>query len=181
MLALEKAARVNRWSERYQASIVAVISNRPEAPGLAAARALGLTTEVLDHCGFAGRAEFDRALAEMVNRYSPTLVLLAGFMRVLSQEFTDQFKGRLLNVHPSLLPAFPGLNTHQRALDAGCQFAGSTVHWVTGELDRGRIVAQAVVPVIPGDSAAQLAARVKSQEHVIYAESVQRLLAAFDD
>ena len=117
----------------------------------------------------------------MVNRYSPTLVLLAGFMRVLSQEFTDQFKGRLLNVHPSLLPAFPGLNTHQRALDAGCQFAGSTVHWVTGELDRGRIVAQAVVPVIPGDSAAQLAARVKSQEHVIYAESVQRLLAAFDD
>jgi phosphoribosylglycinamide formyltransferase 1 len=177
MLALAKAASVRHWQTRFGAQIAAVISNRPDAPGLAAAAALGLATEALDHHAFAQRCDFDAALAQRVASYAPTLVLLAGFMRVLSAEFVQQFEGRLLNIHPSLLPAFTGLHTHQRALDAGCQFAGASVHWVTPELDGGPIVRQAVVPVLAGDNGASLANRVRSQEHVLYPAAVEAVLA----
>ena len=126
------------------------------------------------------REAFDEALAKVVDRYDepgePALVVLAGFMRILTPGFTGRFEGRLLNIHPSLLPAFPGLHTHQRALDAGCKVAGVTVHQVTAELDHGPILAQAVVPVLPGDTAATLAARVLTQEHIIYPRSIAQLL-----
>jgi phosphoribosylglycinamide formyltransferase-1 len=132
---------------------------------------------VLDHKAFPDRASFDAALAELIDRYEPSLVVLAGFMRILTPEFVARYAGRMLNIHPSLLPAFPGLHTHQRALDAGCQFAGATVHIVTADLDHGPILAQAVVPVLPDDTADTLAARVLTQEHLIYPQAVARCLA----
>ncbi len=160
--------------------MVAVISNKATSGGLAFAREQGIATDVLDHKVFASREAFDDALAQAIDRYDepgePALVVLAGFMRILTPGFTRRFEGRLLNIHPSLLPAFPGLHTHQRALDAGCKVAGVTVHQVTAELDHGPILAQAVVPVLPGDTAATLAARVLTQEHVIYPRAIAHLL-----
>jgi phosphoribosylglycinamide formyltransferase-1 len=135
-----------------------------------------VTTAVLDHKAFASREAFDEALMAQVDQFSPSLVVLAGFMRILTAGFVSHYAGRLLNIHPSLLPAFPGLNTHQRAIDAGCKFAGATVHQVTADLDHGPILAQAVVPVLAGDTATVLAARVLTQEHLIYPRAVAQFL-----
>lgn len=151
-----------------RADLQAVISNRADAGGLLRAQCAGITTHVLDHRDFASREAFDAALAQQVDEYQPDLVILAGFMRILTSTFVARFQGRLLNIHPSLLPKYPGLHTHQRAIDAGDRFAGATVHFVTDELDGGPPVLQARVPVHPGDDAASLAARVLEQEHRIY-------------
>jgi phosphoribosylglycinamide formyltransferase 1 len=172
MAAIVRAAEQERWAERLNARVVAVVSNRADAQGLALAKAQGIATAVLDHKAFASREAFDAALMAEIDRHAPDLVVLAGFMRILTPGFVAHYAGRLINIHPSLLPAFPGLNTHQRAIDAGCRFAGATVHQVTTELDHGHILAQAVVPVLPGDTAATLSARVLSQEHQIYPRAV---------
>jgi len=179
MQALVRAAQRQQWEPRLGGRIAAVISNKADAPGLVFARAQGIATAVLAHQGFATREAFDTALMALIDGYAgmqPPLVVLAGFMRILTPTFVAHYAGRLLNIHPSLLPAFPGLHTHQRAIDAGCQFAGATVHLVTAELDHGPILAQAIVPILPGDSAAALAARVLSQEHLIYPRAVAQLL-----
>jgi len=135
---------------------------------------------VLDHKAFASREAFDAALTTVIDRFDapgqPVLVVLAGFMRILTPGFVSHYAGRLLNIHPSLLPAFTGLNTHQRALEAGCKLAGATVHQVTADLDHGAILAQAAVPVLPGDTPARLAARVLTQEHLIYPQAIADLL-----
>lgn len=146
----------------------AVISNRPEAAGLVAAAARGIHTVAIDHRGFASRAEFDAALAAEIERHAPDLVLLAGFMRILTDGFVQRFEGRLLNIHPSLLPAFPGIKTHAQALAAGVRLHGCSVHFVTPALDGGPIIAQAAVPVQAGDDEATLARRVLAEEHLLY-------------
>ena len=180
MVALANAAERDDWAGRYQARITAVISNKPDAKGLQLAQDLGLATSVVDHKAFASaadpRAAFDAALMADIDQHQPALVLLAGFMRILTPGFVAHYQGRLINIHPSLLPAFTGLHTHQRAIDEGCQFAGATVHRVTAELDHGEILAQAVVPVMPDDTADTLAARVLTQEHLIYPKVVAELL-----
>ncbi|MBT9459736.1 MAG: phosphoribosylglycinamide formyltransferase [Burkholderiaceae bacterium] len=172
MEAIVKACAAEGWPAR----IAAVISNRPGAGGLAFAAEHGIATEVVDHKAFAERAAFDAELARVIRSYAPHVVVLAGFMRILSADFVRGFEGRLLNIHPSLLPAFPGLHTHQRALEAGCKVAGATVHLVTPELDHGPIIAQAVVPVLPGDTEATLSARVLVREHEIYPRAVRWLV-----
>lgn len=177
MAAIVRAAQQQDWRKRFGAEVVAVISNRPDAAGLAAAREQGIVTEVVDHKPFATREAFDAQLAAVIDRWQPQLVVLAGFMRILTPSFVARYEGRLINIHPSLLPAFPGLHTHQRALEAGCTVAGATVHRVTTELDHGPILAQAVVPVLPGDTADTLAARVLSQEHLLYPRAIASLLA----
>jgi len=153
--------------------LAAVISSRPDADGLGLAAARGVPTEILVHREFAAREDFDRALAARIERYAPRLVALAGFMRVLTAPFVERYAGRLMNVHPSLLPAFPGLHTHRRALEAGVKVHGCTVHFVTAELDHGPIVIQAAVPVRAGDDEQRLAARVLRQEHVVYPRAVR--------
>ena len=177
MAALVEASRRGRWAERFGAAVVAVLSNRPDAPGLAWAREQGLATAAIDHREHAEREAFDAALMAAIDAHRPALVLLAGFMRILTPGFVRHYEGRLINIHPSLLPAFPGLKTHQRAIDMGCRVAGATVHRVTAELDHGDILAQAAVPVLPGDTAEALAARVLTQEHLIYPQAVEALLA----
>jgi phosphoribosylglycinamide formyltransferase-1 len=177
MAAIVRAAEQGRWDQRLNARVAAVLSNRADAQGLAFARDHGISTQVLDHKIFASREAFDAALMAEIDRHTPALVVLAGFMRILTPGFVAHYAGRLLNIHPSLLPAFPGLNTHQRAIDAGCQFAGATVHQVTAELDHGRILAQAVVPVLAGDTADALASRVLTQEHLIYPQAVAQFLS----
>jgi len=180
MAAIVNAAQRQRWAERYGARVAAVISNKADAKGLQFASAQGIVTEVLDHKAYPSREAFDAALAQLIDRYDrpdqPVLLLLAGFMRILTPAFVNRYAGRLVNIHPSLLPAFAGLHTHQRALEAGCQVAGATVHMVTAELDHGPILAQAVVPVLPGDTVDTLAARVLTQEHLIYPQAVAGLL-----
>ena len=177
MAAIVSAAEQGRWGQRLNARVAAVLSNRADAQGLAFACDHGIATQVLDHKTFASREAFDAALMAEIDRYAPALVVLAGFMRILTPGFVAHYAGRLLNVHPSLLPAFPGLNTHQRAIDAGCRFAGATVHQVTAELDHGAILAQAVVPVLLDDTPDTLAARVLTQEHLIYPQAVAEILA----
>lgn len=172
MAAIVRAAQQEQWGQTLDARIAAVISNKADAAGLVFAAEQGIATAVLDHRAYAGRDDFDAALAAQIDAFDPALVVLAGFMRILTPGFVARYAGRLLNIHPSLLPAFPGLHTHQRAIDMGCKFAGCTVHQVTAELDNGPILAQAVVPVFVGDTAAELAARVLSQEHVIYPQAV---------
>ena len=176
MAAIVNAARREAWHEKYGARVAAVISNKASAQGLVFAREQGLITEVLDHTRFASRESFDAALADLLDRFDspsrPALIVLAGFMRILTPGFVRRYQGRLVNIHPSLLPAFTGLHTHQRAIDAGCQVAGATVHQVTAELDHGAILAQAIVPVLPGDTAAALAARVLTQEHILYPRAI---------
>ena len=154
----------------------AVIGNRPDAAGLAWAAACGVTTAVVDHKVYAERVQFDAALAAEIDRHAPDLVVLAGFMRVLGDAFVRRYTGRLLNIHPSLLPAFPGLRTHAAALAAGVRLHGATVHFVTPSLDAGPIVVQAAVPVLAGDSEETLAARVLDQEHLIYPLAVRWFL-----
>ncbi len=157
----------------WPAQVVAVIANRPAAAGLMFAAAQGIATAVVDHKAYALREDFDAALADAIDAYAPDLLLLAGFMRILGAAFVQRYAGRLLNIHPSLLPAFPGLHTHRRALQAGCKAVGATVHLVTVEMDLGPIVMQSVVPVRPGDDEHLLAARVLATEHVIYPQSVR--------
>lgn len=181
MAAIVRASQKEDWASRYGARVAAVISNKGTASGLVFGKEQGLDTHVLDHKTYTDREAFDAALAEVINRYdtpqAPVLVVLAGFMRILTAGFVERYAGRLVNIHPSLLPAFGGLHTHQRALDAGCKFAGATVHLVTPELDHGPILEQAVVPVLPGDTAEALAARVLTQEHRIYPRAVAALLS----
>ena len=174
MAAIAAAAQARCWEKALGVRIAAVISNRPDAVGLALAKNLQIATEVVPHTAFTSREAFDGALQVAIDRYQPRLVLLAGFMRILTPPFVSHYQGRLLNIHPSLLPAFPGLHTHQQAIDAGCQVAGATVHAVTSELDHGPILGQAVVPVLVGDTAQTLAARVLTQEHLLYPLAVER-------
>ena len=169
MEALLRACTAEGWNAR----VAAVLSNRPGAAGLDYATACGVATQVVDHTAFAERAAFDAALATAIDVHRPDFVLLAGFMRVLGDAFVQRYAGRLLNIHPSLLPAFPGLHTHRRAIEAGCTLAGATVHFVTPQLDHGPIVAQAVVPVLSQDSEATLGARVLAREHVLYPLAVR--------
>ena len=176
MAAIVRSAQRDNWRKAHDAQVAAVISNRPDAGGLAFAREHMIATEVVDHKCFATRDAFDAELAATIDRRQPSLVVLAGFMRILTPAFVQRYQGRLVNIHPSLLPAFPGLHTHQRAIDAGCRFAGATVHQVTTELDFGPILDQAVVPVLPGDTADALAARVLTQEHLVYPKAIARLL-----
>ena len=159
MAAIVRASQQQNWAKQYNARVSAVVSNKAEAKGLVFARDNGIATEVLDHKQFDSREAFDAELAQVIDRHAPDLVVLAGFMRILTPGFVAHYEGRLINIHPSLLPAFTGLHTHQRAIDAGCKFAGCTVHRVTAELDVGPILEQAVVPVLQGDTAELLAAR----------------------
>ncbi len=172
MAAIVKTAQQENWQQRYGARVAAVISNKADAKGLVFAKEHGIATEVLGHKQFDSREAFDAQLAEVIDRYEPALVVLAGFMRILTPGFVQHYAGRMVNIHPSLLPAFTGLHTHQRAIEAGCKFAGCTVHEVTAELDVGPILDQAVVPVLPDDTADTLAARVLTQEHIIYARAI---------
>jgi phosphoribosylglycinamide formyltransferase-1 len=180
MRALVEASERDHWAQRYQARISLVLSNRPDAGGLAWAREHSLATAVVDHRPYAQQANpreaFEAELIQHIDTQQPVLVLLAGFMRILTPGFVSHYAGRMLNIHPSLLPAFTGLHTHQRAIEAGCRYAGATVHEVTAELDHGPILAQAVVPVLPDDDADRLAARVLSQEHRIYPQAVAERL-----
>lgn len=181
MAAIVQAAHTQHWAQRYNAKVSAVISNQAHAKGLLLAREQGIATAVIDHKAFASAAQpreaFDAALMTEIDKHAPCLVVLAGFMRILTAGFVAHYDGRLLNIHPSLLPAFPGLHTHARALEAGCRFAGATVHRVTAELDHGPILAQAVVPVLPSDTPDSLAARVLTQEHLMYPKVIAELLA----
>lgn len=182
MAAIVRASQQRRWRERHGAHVAAVISNKADAQGLVFAREQGLATAVVDHKAYASREAFDAALMHSIDAQDPhgqpALVVLAGFMRILTPGFVAHYAGRLVNIHPSLLPAFTGLHTHQRALDEGCKVAGCTVHRVTAELDHGEILDQAVVPVLASDTADTLAARVLTQEHLIYPGVVERLIAS---
>ncbi|WP_395056545.1 phosphoribosylglycinamide formyltransferase [Polaromonas sp.] len=173
MAAIVQAVQQQGWQQQFGAAVAAVISNRPGAPGLRLAQALGVATHLLDHHAFETREAFDAALMQLIDSHQPALVVLAGFMRILTPAFVAHYAGRLINIHPSLLPAFTGLNTHQRAIDAGCTQAGCTVHQVTAELDHGPILAQAAVPVLPEDTADTLAARVLVEEHRLYPQAVR--------
>lgn len=155
------------------ARIAAVISNRPDAAGLAWAQAQGIPTVALDHKQFAGREAFDQALAAAIDEFQPDLVVLAGYMRILTTPFVEHYAGRMMNIHPSLLPAFTGLHTHARAIEAGVKITGCTVHFVTPELDHGPIIAQAAVPVLDDDTPDTLAERILQQEHCIYPQAVR--------
>jgi phosphoribosylglycinamide formyltransferase-1 len=155
-------------AESWPAQVAAVISNRADAAGLDFARRHDIAAVVVDHKTFASRDAFDAELARAIDAFAPDVIALAGFMRILGDAFVQRYEGRLVNVHPSLLPAFTGLHTHRRAIEAGCKLAGATVHFVTPELDHGPIIAQAVVPVLPDDTEATLSARVLQREHVVY-------------
>lgn len=172
MEAIVEACAAQGWP----AEVAAVLSNRPDAAGLAFAAGRGIPTAVVDHKQFADRDAFDAALGLAVEAFSPDVVVLAGFMRILTPGFVRRFAGRLVNVHPSLLPAFTGLHTHRRAIEAGCKVAGATVHFVTAELDHGPIIAQALVPVLAGDTEATLSARVLVREHEMYPAAVRWLV-----
>jgi len=163
-------------AEAWQAQVVAVISNRADAAGLGFARTNGITTATVDNTAFESRAAFDAELARTIDTFTPDVVALAGFMRILTDGFVERFAGRLINVHPSLLPAFTGLHTHRRAIEAGCKVAGATVHFVTADLDHGPIIGQATVPVLPGDTEQSLAARVLEREHVLYPAALRWLV-----
>jgi phosphoribosylglycinamide formyltransferase-1 len=169
MEAIVRALEAEKWSAR----IAAVVSNKPDAPGLAFAQARGIPTAVVPNKKFATRAEFDAALQEVVDSFSPDLVVLAGFMRILTAPFVEHYAGHMLNIHPSLLPLFPGLATHQQALDAGVAEHGATVHFVTAELDHGPVIAQARIMVLPGDTPETLAARLLLEEHKLYPRAVR--------
>ena len=164
MEAIVRACATEGWPAR----VAAVIANRVDAAGLEFARQHGIATAVVDHAAFDAREAFDAELALAIEAHAPDVVVLAGFMRILTDAFVERFAGRLVNVHPSLLPAFIGLHTHRRAIEAGCKLAGATVHFVTPALDHGPIIAQAVVPVLPGDTPEALSARVLEREHVMY-------------
>lgn len=169
MEAILRAAAAEKWPVK----IAAVISNRRDAQGLQTAAAYGVPGFVIDHHEFASREAFDLALRQKIDSLAPDLIVLAGFLRILTPAFVEHYAGRMLNIHPSLLPSFPGLSTHRRALDAGVKVHGATVHFVTPELDHGPIIAQAVVPVLDEDTEGSLAARVLEQEHIIYPHAIR--------
>ena len=169
MEAIVRAQQAEAWPAR----IAAVISNKPDAKGLAFAQAHGIPTAVVANKEFPSREAFDAALRETIDRFEPDLVVLAGFMRILTAPFVEHYAGRMLNIHPSLLPLFPGLHTHRQALDAGVEEHGATVHFVTAELDHGPAVIQARIPVLPGDTEDSLAERLLAEEHVIYPQAVR--------
>jgi phosphoribosylglycinamide formyltransferase-1 len=169
MEAIVRAQQAEAWPAR----IVAVISNKPDAKGLAFAASHGIPTAVVPNKEFPTREAFDAALQETIDRFNPDLVVLAGFMRILTAPFVEHYAGRMLNIHPSLLPLFPGLHTHRQALDAGVTEHGATVHFVTAELDHGPAVIQARIPVLPGDTEDSLAERLLAEEHVIYPQAVR--------
>ena len=168
MEAIVRACATEGWNAR----VAAVISNRADARGIEFARQHGIATAVVDHTAFESREAFDAELAGAIESFVPDVVALAGFMRVLTDGFVERFEGRLVNVHPSLLPAFVGMHTHRRAIETGCKLAGATVHFVTPTLDHGPIIAQVMVPVLPGDTPERLAARVLEREHVLYPRAV---------
>lgn len=159
------------------ANIAAVLSNNEQASGLAWAAARGIETGSLDHRKFESRLAFDQAMMEKIDAYHPDLVVLAGFMRILTPEFCAHYEGRLINIHPSILPSFTGLHTHERALAAGCRVAGCTIHFVTAELDCGPIIAQGIVPILDGDSADDIASRVLAAEHKLFPQAVADFVA----
>jgi len=177
MAAIARTAQTEHWKDKLGIRVAAVISNKPDAGGLLLASGLGIATDVVNHRDFESREAFDAALTTRIEAHAPQLVVLAGFMRILTPGFVAHYAGRLINIHPSLLPAFSGLHTHQRAIDMGCKLAGTTVHQVTAELDHGHILAQAAVPVLPGDTADTLAARILTQEHLIYPQAVRSFFA----
>lgn len=172
---MEAVARACQ-TEAWPAVVSAVISNRPDAAALGTAQRLGIPTQALDHTAFADRPHFDAALAAAIDAHAPHWVLLAGFMRILTDGLVQRYEGRMVNVHPSLLPAFPGLHTHRRAIEAGCKVAGATVHFVTPTLDHGPVIAQAAVPVLPDDDPATLAERVLAREHVMLTQVMRWLV-----
>ena len=177
---LEAILRVQQeqnWEQTLGARVAAVISNRSQAAGLSIAAAHGVSTHVLAHDAFDAREDFDAALSDLIGRYEPALVVLAGFMRVLTAPFVASHQGRLINIHPSLLPAFAGLHTHRRALQAGVRVHGATVHFVSGELDAGPIIAQSALAVAPGESETHLAARVLVLEHALLPRCIAWILA----
>jgi phosphoribosylglycinamide formyltransferase 1 len=174
--ALLRTARAENWRADPGIEVAAVISNQPQARGLQVAREHGVAASVLPHANFASREAFDAALADAIDPHQPALIVLAGFMRLLTPAFVSRYRGRLLNIHPSLLPAFPGLNTHRRALQAGVRLHGATVHFVSEQVDGGPIVAQAAVAVRPDDTEEALAARVLVQEHVLLPRCVRWIL-----
>ncbi len=157
----------------YPAAVVAVIANKADAPGLQLAAAAGVATEIVPSQGVTDRTVYDQSLRDAIDRYAPDLIVLAGFMRILTADFVNHYAGRMINIHPSLLPSFTGLHTHQRALDAGVHLHGCTVHFVTAELDHGPMIAQAAIPVLPDDTVASLAARVLAEEHRVYPAAVR--------
>jgi len=177
MAAIVRAAQQQDWVGRHGVRVAAVLSNKADARGLTLAAAQGIATQVLDHKAYASREAFDAALAQAIDAYEPALVVLAGFMRILSQEFFGAFSGKLLNIHPSLLPAFKGMRTHAQALAAGVKVHGCTVHSVTPDLDHGPILAQAVVPVLAGDDENRLAERVLEMEHILYPMAIAAVLS----
>ena len=176
MAAIVRTAQQERWAEHLGAQVAAVVSNKADAGGLVFAQSQGIATAVVDHKAYASREDFDAALMQRIDAFEPALVVLAGFMRILTPGFVAHYTGRLVNIHPSLLPAFAGLHTHQRAIDAGCRFAGASVHMVTADLDAGPILEQGLVPILPGDTAEMVAGRVLVQEHQIYPKAVRALV-----
>ncbi len=172
MQAIVEAASAEKWPVR----IAAIISNRPDSTGLEWARSRGIATQVVNHRDFPSREAFDAALAAAIDSHKPDAVALAGFMRVLTEDFVTRYEGRLVNIHPSLLPAFPGLHTHRQALEYGVKLHGCTVHFVTARVDHGPIIAQAAVPVLESDDEPSLAARVLEQEHRIFPQALRWLL-----
>lgn len=177
MAAIVKAAQTQNWKSQFSAQIAAVISNKADAAGLAFAKEQGIASLFIDHRAYPTRETFEAELMQQIDTYQPALLVLAGFMRILTPAFVSHYEGRIVNIHPSLLPAFTGLHTHQRAIDTSCKFAGATVHRVSSELDAGTILAQAVVPILPDDTEQTLAARVLTQEHLIYPKVIASLLA----
>ncbi|NQY26426.1 MAG: phosphoribosylglycinamide formyltransferase [Piscirickettsiaceae bacterium] len=173
MISIVKAAQ----DGQLPVTIAAIISNRPDAAGLEFAQQAGIKTAIINHKDFDSRESFDQALTKEIDTYSPTLVVLAGFMRILTTEFVDHYAGKLINIHPSLLPKFKGLDTHQRAIDAGEKEHGASVHIVTAELDDGPVVLQARVAILSNDTASTLAARVLEQEHQLYPKAIKQLIS----
>ena len=181
MKAILQTARDRDWEKRFGAKVSRVISNKQSALGLSIAEEFNVKTSVVEHLQYKEatnpREAFETELTKVIDKDAPELVVLAGFMRILTPQFVNHYEGRLINIHPSLLPAFTGLHTHARALEMGCRFAGVTVHRVTPELDHGPILAQAVVPVLKGDTESDLASRVLTQEHLIYPKVIEELLS----
>lgn len=181
MKAILQTARDRDWEKRFGAKVSRVISNKQSALGLSIAEEFNVKTSVVEHLQYKEatnpREAFETELTKVIDQDAPELVVLAGFMRILTPQFVNHYEGRLINIHPSLLPAFTGLHTHARALEMGCRFAGVTVHRVTPELDHGPILAQAVVPVLKGDTESDLASRILTQEHLIYPKVIEELLS----
>lgn len=180
MKSIIKRSQKAQWLKRYQTQIGLVLSNDPLASGIDWAKGQGLSTAIVDHKNFLQeenpRRAFEDALIHTIEPLAPDLIILAGFMRILSPHFVSRYTNKMMNIHPSLLPAFTGLHTHQRAINAGVKFAGASVHWVSDVVDAGQIIDQAVVPILPGDTASGLASRVLTQEHLLYPRAIENWL-----